>query len=140
MDVKLVVQTGEREGQEIFIDDEELVIGRDSTCQFRINHYLVSPRHCRICRDGQRVCVKDLHSATGTKVNDQPIDTTEIRDGDRIKVGSETFLVSIVTDQDGSPGSGRGRPRSVDGGWTKLRVIDNRGIATVYFTDIALIN
>jgi anti-anti-sigma factor len=140
MDVKLVVQTGEREGQEIFIDDEELVIGRDSTCQFRINHYLVSPRHCRICRDGHRVCVKDLHSATGTKVNDQPIDTTEIRDGDRIKVGSETFLVSIVTDQDGSPGSGRGRPRSVDGGWTKLRVIDNRGIATVYFTDIALIN
>jgi anti-sigma B factor antagonist len=138
MDVKLLVQSGEREGQEIVIEDEEFVIGRDRTCQFRINHYLVSQRHCRLVRDGGRVSVEDLNSATGTKVNDQPIDTAEVRNGDRLKVGSESFLVAIVTDQDVA--AGRGRPRSIDGIWTKLRVIENQGIASVYFADIALIN
>src|SRR3954466_7411413 len=104
MDVKLLVQSGEREGQEIRIEDEEFVIGRNRECQFRINHYLVSPRHCRIVRDGCRVSVEDLNSATGTKVNDEPIDSVEVRHGDRLKVGSESFLVAIVTEQDAAAG------------------------------------
>jgi pSer/pThr/pTyr-binding forkhead associated (FHA) protein len=138
MDVKLVVETGEREGHEISIDAEEFVLGRDRSCQRRIIHHQVSPRHCRILRDGARVWVEDLDSATGTEVNGRPIETAEVRHGDRLKVGSECFRIAIAAEADDAIKPNRSR--CIAEGWAKLRVIESRGIAFVGFTNIALIH
>lgn len=95
MDIKLIVQSGERNGQIIPIDVHEYFIGRDPDCHHRIDHNLIDPRHCRIHLFGGRVSITDLRTEHGTVVNDQYIHSVELRDGDRIKVGPTNFLVSI---------------------------------------------
>ncbi len=95
MDIKLIVQTGEHNGQIIPIDVHEYYIGRDPDCHYYIDNSLIDPRHCRIHLFGGRVSLTDLKTVHGTVVNDQYISSLELRDGDRVKVGPITFLVSI---------------------------------------------
>lgn len=137
MDVKLVVQSGERGGQEVPIDGAEFVIGRDPSCQFQLADPLSGLHHCRILRDGESVTVEDLDSERGTAVNGRFIDTAKLGHGDRLSVGYQSFLIVMVAERGDPTGQDTG---NVEGAWAKLRVTESRGIALVSFADIALIN
>jgi anti-anti-sigma factor len=100
MNTKLIVRNGERAVQKLAIDVPVFVIGRDPSCQYRIESDRVSHRHCRILRHGGRVMIEDLDSTNGTLLNDHFIHTAEVRHGDSLKVGPMRFQVAIATEVD----------------------------------------
>jgi pSer/pThr/pTyr-binding forkhead associated (FHA) protein len=97
MEVKLVVIDGRPRGMEIPLPSTVFVIGRDPKCHLRPHCELVSQMHCAIARQGGRVVVRDLQSANGTIVNDQPIKgQVAVKDGDSLRVGTLVFAFRIA--------------------------------------------
>lgn len=68
------------------------VLGRSVDCDLRVTDPGVSRRHVELRRDGGRVTLRDLGSTNGTLVNGSRAIETELRDGDRIRVGSTTLV------------------------------------------------
>ena len=52
-------------------DSEEVIIGRDETCDIRIRAKTVSREHCTVEREGQDFVLRDLGSTGGTFLNGQ---------------------------------------------------------------------
>jgi anti-anti-sigma factor len=100
MGVKLI-QVGEFGNREIPIDVDEFNIGRDFTCDLRIDHGRIARNHCRILKRDNRVLVEALHSKMGTAINRQILDPAsppvEAHDGDHLWVGPEHFQFVIPT-------------------------------------------
>ena len=68
-----------------------LVIGSREECDVHISDEAVSPAHAVIFeRDGRRF-IRDLRTATGTRVNDQLVGEIELHPGDSIQVGGATI-------------------------------------------------
>lgn len=55
----------------------------------------ISPAHCIIVNTGTTVLIKDLHTSSGTNLNETMIDLTVLSDGDIVKVGSMNIQVAI---------------------------------------------
>lgn len=96
MDVWLV-QHSEYERREIPVVEKDFVIGREPTCQLRLDHGRVSHRHTRLFRFGSVLMAEDLNSTFGTAVNGQDLgpEPVELRDGDDLRVGSVHFQVVV---------------------------------------------
>ena len=62
-------------------------IGRATGADFIVDEALVSRIHCRLEAHADGVDVIDLGSTNGTFVNDQRIDRTRLKPGDRLRVG-----------------------------------------------------
>lgn len=82
---------------------DQIVIGRASACELRLDDPTVSRKHCLIDAGGEAVWVRDLDSLNGTFVNGQRIGTEaelrplrELHDGDRLHVGKQTFFVHLT--------------------------------------------
>ncbi len=88
----LVVLAGSNVGEMYKLDEAEIVIGRASTAQIRLNDEGVSRRHARIVRDGDAVVVEDMQSANGTLVNGEPVARRALVDGDKVMLGSTSVL------------------------------------------------
>ena len=74
----------------------EMVIGRDPGCHRVIDRSTISGRHARLRRTGNRLLLEDLGSSNGTYVNDHRVDgPTEVRPGDLITLGAETFRLEL---------------------------------------------
>jgi anti-anti-sigma factor len=105
MTVKLI-QAGDFVTREFPIKVDEFNIGRDYTCDLRLDHGRISRNHCRILKRGNRVLVEALYSTAGTAVNHQILDPSappfEVYDGDHLWVGPEHFQFVFAAD----PGSG----------------------------------
>ncbi len=72
-----------------------LIIGKDQQCHIILNESQISYFHAKITRVDLRYLVKDLDSTTGTYVNGIRVrEACEIRDGDKLRVGTYTFLRS----------------------------------------------
>ncbi|WP_310649857.1 DUF3662 and FHA domain-containing protein [Gordonia amicalis] len=69
------------------------VIGRGQDAQFRLPDTGVSRRHVEIRWDGTTAMLTDLNSTNGTTVNDLQVNTWELADGDRIRVGHSDITV-----------------------------------------------
>ena len=75
---------------------DELVIGRDPGCDRVVDLPMISSRHARLARSGDRIVVEDLGSSNGTFVNGRRIDgPAEIKAGDSIGLGSYTLLLAV---------------------------------------------
>ncbi|MEM1013835.1 MAG: FHA domain-containing protein [Planctomycetota bacterium] len=75
------------------------VIGRREDCGLRIPLGDVSRKHCQLVCDGQSVLVQDLGSSNGTFVNNRRVQESPMLAGDRLMIGSLTFVIQI----DGEP-------------------------------------
>ncbi len=64
------------------------VIGRDGDCDICVNESSVSRRHARIQIGDDGYHAVDLKSTNGTFVNNQPISSTLLKDGDYLRVGN----------------------------------------------------
>ena len=69
------------------------VIGRGQDAQFRLPDTGVSRRHVEIRWDGNTAMLTDLNSTNGTTVNDVQVNSWELADGDRIRVGHSDITV-----------------------------------------------
>ncbi len=82
-----------------FFTPSEMVVGRERSCELRVDNPAVSRRHCRIYWGRGRFFVEDLGSANGTYVNGEQVNRREIEPGDDIRVGK--FLVRLSDGSDG---------------------------------------
>ncbi|SKZ53879.1 xyppx repeat-containing protein [Mycobacteroides abscessus subsp. abscessus] len=69
------------------------VIGRGQDAQFRLPDTGVSRRHVEIRWDGSTAMLTDLNSTNGTTVNDVQVNSWELADGDRIRIGHSDITV-----------------------------------------------
>lgn len=89
-------QTGKRY---TFILKHSFVVGRvKAYCDLQITEddRYMSGRHLRFINEGKNVCVEDLNTKNGTKLNKRPvISRVKIRHGDILSMGHSSFEVLI---------------------------------------------
>ena len=84
----LVVIRGARLGTRVPLDNAQITIGRDSSCDFQISERNVSRAHCRITRHAEAYWLEDLESTNRTLLNGKIIDRAALADGDQLRVGN----------------------------------------------------
>ena len=82
--------------------NREIVIGRSSELDMVLVEDMVSRKHAKIVTDENVVTIEDLGSTNGTFVNGEKVRVSEIKDGDRILIG--TSIIKLVT-MSGEPNS-----------------------------------
>lgn len=71
---------------------EESVLGRHPDCAVQLESNMVSRRHARVFKKGDRFFIEDLGSGNGTVVNGGRIEgSTQLANEDRIKLGPMLF-------------------------------------------------
>lgn len=86
------------EASRLSFSKPELIIGRDSECDFQIPDETVSNRHVRLSYRYLQWWVEDLQSTNGTSLNDQRVETsTVIINGDELHIGHQILLINIET-------------------------------------------
>jgi two-component system cell cycle response regulator len=83
-----IYPTGPGMGSRYPLGDQQLVIGRGSDCDVRINDHSVSRRHARIQPGADGYYAVDLQSTNGTYVNDVPASMYKLKDGDYLRIGN----------------------------------------------------
>jgi diguanylate cyclase (GGDEF)-like protein len=83
-----IYPTGPEIGTRYVVGAVPLVVGRGDQCDIRINDHSVSRRHALVqaCPGGW--AVTDLGSTNGTYLNDVPVSTSALKDGDYVRVGN----------------------------------------------------
>ncbi|HEX8191177.1 MAG TPA: sigma 54-interacting transcriptional regulator [Pyrinomonadaceae bacterium] len=92
MNPKVVFIAGPLKGSSFELGEEALSVGRDSTNVVRLADSLLSRRHCRVERAGDRHVLTDLESLNGTFVNGRPVREHALEDADRVTVGESCFI------------------------------------------------
>jgi hypothetical protein len=83
--------------QEFDLPRGTTVIGRSLDCNLTIEDPLVSRQHASIALDDDGGSVQDMGSRNGVKVNGLQIRTpTPLRDGDRVRIGTQDFVFCRV--------------------------------------------
>jgi len=83
----LVVIQGPQLGQCIPMHEVPMVIGRSASADVQIEHPSVSRAHCTVWQEEGHFFVRDLGSTNGTFLNERPVQTVELSEGDRLMVG-----------------------------------------------------
>lgn len=87
--------------QEFDLVGPEVVLGRSPDCHITIEDPLISRRHARIALRDDRAFVADLGSRNGVRINGKTIEAeTELKDGDRVRLGTQELLFSVVKRKD----------------------------------------
>jgi diguanylate cyclase (GGDEF)-like protein len=73
-------------------------IGRSPDTDLRLDEPGVSREHVEILVEGGRVTVRDLGSTNGTLCNGERFEKREVGDGDKLSIGTSTFLVFTHND------------------------------------------
>ena len=82
---------------ECTVGRQAVSIGRLPDNDLVVDNAGVSGRHARVFKQGDQIVVEDLKSTNGTFVNNKPVTSQALKDGDSILVGKHT----IVFDQAG---------------------------------------
>jgi hypothetical protein len=95
--------------QEIDLPQGETLIGRSASCQVTIEDPLVSRQHGRLHIQGTLATFEDLGSRNGSMVNGRAVSgTVQVRDGDRIRIGTQDFVLctaGLPARRSGTPGT-----------------------------------
>ncbi len=68
-------------------------VGRATRADFIVDAALVSRLHCRLTASDEKLEVADLKSTNGTYVNGSRVERTELKSGDRLRVGRVELVV-----------------------------------------------
>jgi ABC transport system ATP-binding/permease protein len=66
---------------------DNLLVGRDASCDLWLPHLTISQRHALFLRQNGQVTIRDLKSKNGTFVNGARIEQVILREGDEIQIG-----------------------------------------------------
>jgi len=93
----LIVVSGPNLGTRFNLSDSKQRIGRDSRCEIHLDDSETSRKHAELdCVDGS-YRITDLKSSNGTLINDQLIESRELKDGDRIQIGKYILVFRTAT-------------------------------------------
>jgi len=87
----LVEIAGGAEGNEHPLDRERLVVGRGPGVDIVFADDLMSCEHAAFEQGRGGVCVVDLESTNGTKVNGERVAVRSLAHGDRVEIGRHVF-------------------------------------------------
>ena len=91
----------------------EIIIGRSSDLDMVLVEDMVSRKHAKITTDDTVVTIQDLGSTNGTFVNGEKISKAELKEGDRILIGTSIIkLVFVDGDATSQPDARPRRARS----------------------------
>jgi len=90
----LTFTTGDRTGETIEIDKNEISIGRSDQNDIPLDEAAVSGRHCSVVRDGNKLFLRDKGSTNGTRLNGKNVTEARMKPGDVISVGPVEIMVS----------------------------------------------
>jgi len=108
--------------------NREIVIGRSSELDMVLVEDMVSRKHAKIITEEHTVSIQDLGSTNGTFVNGEKIRQVELKDGDRILIGTSIIkLVALSGDTD--HGQGNAMLSELEAR-SRLQVTGNRRTAT----------
>jgi pSer/pThr/pTyr-binding forkhead associated (FHA) protein len=90
--------SGKYQGGEYPLQDaRDLVIGRSSDLDLVLIEDMVSRKHAKITLQDGAITIADLGSTNGTFVNGEKVKKTQLKEGDRILIG--TSILKLVTVQ-----------------------------------------
>ena len=93
---KLKRHSGTARSGQVLIRRPRFLIGAAEDCHMRCPSRSISAHHCELLVDERGVRIHDLHSETGTFVNDQQVEGEHVlNDGDRLRVGKLEFAVQF---------------------------------------------
>lgn len=80
---------------EILKSKNEIIIGRDPSCDLVLSDPYVSRRHCRIFKENQRYFVEDLNSTNGTFINNIRLrKIQELKENDELILGFQVLYLN----------------------------------------------
>jgi pSer/pThr/pTyr-binding forkhead associated (FHA) protein len=91
MPPRLAAISGKLKGAIFALNEESLVIGRETAANLCIADASVSRRHSKIEKKETGFVLSDLESLNGTFVNDVPVKTRLLEHGDRVRIGDSQF-------------------------------------------------
>jgi transcriptional regulator with GAF, ATPase, and Fis domain len=92
MPARLAAISGKLKGAIFAINEETMLIGRETAANLCIADASVSRRHSKIEKQDDGFVITDLESLNGTFVNDVPIKSRLLEHGDRVRIGDSQFL------------------------------------------------
>ena len=90
---EFILETAGGAKQRIALKRVVTLLGTREGCKLKLKHPKVSPVHAAVINDGFRVWVTDLHSESGTRLNELPLECAELADSDRLSIQGWTFRV-----------------------------------------------
>jgi pSer/pThr/pTyr-binding forkhead associated (FHA) protein len=84
----------------VVLTSKKTLVGRAPTCDLVIPHLSVSRCHAELSVIGPSLTVQDLKSRNGTYVDENRIDSSEVRPGQLLRFGSITFLITSSAPND----------------------------------------
>src|ERR1044072_6618120 len=92
MPPRLAAISGKLKGAIFAINEETLLIGRETAANLCIGATSVSRRYSEIEKKEDGFVITDLESLNGTFVNDLPVRSRLLEHGDRVRIGDSQFL------------------------------------------------
>ncbi len=92
--MKFIVFEKSREHSRVSWNGKQVIIGRRADADVQLSEPTTSGIHAKIFAGMDGIRIRDLNSLNGTKVNGHRIVESLLQDGDRIKIGRATILVS----------------------------------------------
>ena len=92
MPPRLAAISGKLKGAIFALNEESLIIGRETAANLCIADASVSRRHSKIEKKENGFVLTDLESLNGTFVNDLPIKSRLLEHGDRVRIGDSQFV------------------------------------------------
>jgi signal transduction histidine kinase/pSer/pThr/pTyr-binding forkhead associated (FHA) protein len=90
---ELLVVKGPGKGQVYPLAGDEVIIGRDPSCELSFDDRTLSRQHVKIVKNGDSLTIEDLNSVNGLLVNGMRESCAELRVDDRLTLGNIELLV-----------------------------------------------
>jgi hypothetical protein len=98
--------SGKYQGGEFpMVPNKEIVVGRSSDLDMVLVEEMVSRKHARIAFENDEIVIEDLGSTNGTFVNGEKIKRTQLKEGDRVLIG--TSILKVIVQEGGPPEQAR---------------------------------
>ncbi len=89
---------GPNMGRKYLLTGRFITLGRDPSSDIMVGSDSVSRRHARLSSERGRRLITDLQSTNGSYVNDQPIISEVLSNGDQVKIGDTIFKYLVGSD------------------------------------------
>ncbi len=91
-------------GDTISLRQQEIVIGRKSSCDIVLQFGNISSQHCRLTLSSGYWYVEDLHSTNGVKVNGQKVQDRRLDPGDELTIAHHGYRIQYDPAKNGATG------------------------------------
>lgn len=92
LDASLLIVQGPDQGNRFPLDVPQLLLGRSTQCDVRVNDSEASRRHARLTLQNDQWSIADMGSSNGTYVNGHAIKEQPLQQGDQIQIGRTILL------------------------------------------------